>query len=312
MHISDLSVNLAGIKLKNPVIMASGTFGYGEEYSEIVDLDQLGAIITKTITLKPKLGNPVPRTVETASGMLNCIGLQNVGVEKFLDENLPQLKRLTNTPIIVSIAGETIEEYTKLVRILNTVNSIAAIEVNISCPNIKMKMKRMFSQDAKSTYDLSKKVSNISMHPIIIKLSPEVTDITEIASAAEKGGANIIALVNTFSGMLIDIYTRQPKLSNITGGLSGPAIKPLALKLVWKVASAVKIPVIGMGGIFTAQDALEFIIAGASAIGIGTANFVNPQTYKKIIEEIEKYLQKEKIENLKSLIRSIKCLHPQN
>ncbi|MFH1238769.1 MAG: dihydroorotate dehydrogenase, partial [bacterium] len=243
----DLSVNLAGIKLKNPVILASGTCGYGEEYSKLIDLNQLGAIITKTITLNPQAGNPVPRTAETPSGLLNSIGLQNVGMENFLEEKLPALKKLTKTPVIVSIGGQTIEEYTELTNILNKVDGLAAIEVNISCPNIKMKEKRMFAQDTEATYEVSKKISGISRYPIIIKLSPNVTDIGAIARAAEKGGAAIISAVNTFYGMAININKRQPKLANICGGLSGPAIKPMALKLVWEIASAVKIPVIGMG-----------------------------------------------------------------
>lgn len=306
----NLTINLAGIKLKNPVMLASGTCGYGEDYSQLIDLNQLGAIITKTITLKPQAGNSMPRTVETASGMLNCIGLQNVGIEKFLDEKLPALKKLTKTPVIVSVGGKTIEEYTELINILNKVDGLTAIEVNISCPNIKMKGKRMFAQDATDTYEVSRKVTSISKYPVIIKLSPNVTSIGAIARAAEKGGVSIISAVNTFYGMSVDITKRQPKLSNIYGGLSGPAIKPIALKLVWETASAVKIPVIGMGGIMNAQDALEFIIAGASAIAIGTANFVAPDTYQKIIMGIKKYMQKEKIKNLRSLVGSLKC--PQN
>jgi dihydroorotate dehydrogenase (NAD+) catalytic subunit len=301
----DLSVNLAGIKLKNPLILASGTCGYGEEYSKLMDLNQLGAIITKTITLNPQAGNPVPRTAETPSGMLNSIGLQNVGIENFLEEKLPLLKKLTKTPVIVSIGGKTIEEYTELTNILNKIDGLTAIEVNISCPNIKMKEKKMFAQDAQATYEVSKQVSGISRYPVIIKLSPNVTDIVAIAKAAEKGGAAIISAVNTFYGMSIDITKRQPKLANIYGGLSGPAIKPIALKLVWEIARAVEIPVIGLGGIATAEDALEFIIAGATAICIGTANFVEPQSYKKITEGVTKYLQKEKIKKLSNLIGSL-------
>ena len=287
-------------------MLASGTCGYGEQYSELMDLDELGAVITKTITLHPQLGNAPPRTVETPSGMLNAIGLQNVGIEQFLYDTFPKLKKLTYAPVIVSIGGKTVQEFINLTEILNNVKEIAAIEVNISCPNIKMKNGCMFAQDAKSTHEVTKKVSSLAKHPVIVKLSPNVTDIGEIAKAAEEGGADVISLVNTFSGMLIDIDSRRPKLANVTGGLSGPAIKPLALKLVWEAANSVKIPVIGMGGIMNYQDALEYMIAGASAVVIGTANFIDPQTYKKVIKGIEQYMKKYKVKNLSSLIGSLR------
>ncbi|MFH1783495.1 MAG: dihydroorotate dehydrogenase [bacterium] len=307
---SNLTITLAKIKLNNPVMMASGTFGYGKVYKDLIDLDELGAIVTKTITLEPRTGNAPPRTVETASGMLNAIGLQNAGIDDFLSKKLPELMKMTKTPVIVSIGGKSVEEFVKLAKRLNSAKGIAAIEVNISCPNVKVKSKCMFAQDAKSTLDVTRRIKKISKYPVIVKLSPNVTDIKEIARAAERGGADAISLVNTFTGLSIDINSKAPRLANITGGLSGPAIKPLALKLVWEAAGAVKIPVIGMGGIMNAADALEFLIAGASAVVIGTANFVDPGTYRKVLAGISKYMQEKKIKNLKSLIGSLKC--PQN
>lgn len=302
----ELSINLSGIKMKNPVMVAAGTFAYGEEFAEIIDLGKLGAIVTKTITLKPRLGNPPPRTIETPSGMLNAIGLENKGVEDFIEERLPFLLRF-DTPVIVSIGGETIEEYINLSRILSKVKGIAGLEMNISCPNIRHKKEkakgslRLFAQDAKATQEVVRRVRKVTKLPLIVKLSPNVTDIAEIAKVAQNAGADVLSLVNTFLGMAIDIPSRQPKLANITGGLSGPAIKPLALRMVYEVARKVKLPLIGMGGICNFEDALEFFIAGAEAIAIGTANFVNPRTALEVILGIEEYLKENKIKSIKQL-----------
>ena len=302
----ELSINLSGIKMKNPVMVASGTFAYGEEFAEIIDLGKLGAIVTKTITLKPRLGSSPPRIIETPSGMLNAIGLENKGVEDFIEERLPFLLRF-DTPVIVGIGGETIEEYINLSRILNKVKGIAGLEMNISCPNIRYKKEkakgsfRLFAQDAKATQEVVRRARKVTKLPLIVKLSPDVTDITEIAKVAQNAGADVLSLVNTFLGMAIDIPSRQPKLANITGGLSGPAIKPLALRMVYEVARRVKLPLIGMGGICNFEDALEFFIAGAKAIAIGTANFINPRTTLEIIEGIEGYLKENKIKSIKQL-----------
>ncbi len=279
-------VTIAGVLLKNPVIIASGTFGYGEEYADLIDLNALGAIITKGITLFPKEGNPPPRIVETPSGMLNAIGLQNVGVEVFIKEKLPFLRKF-NTPVIVNIAGEDVEEYGELAKRLDKVG-VSGVEVNISCPNVR-KGGIFFGQDPLLTYEIITEVRCHTSLPIIAKLSPMVSDITQIAKYAVMGGADAISLINTIPGMVIDIESRKPKLSNITGGLSGPAIKPIALRMVWEVARAISIPIIGGGGISTWQDAVEFIIAGASAITIGTAIFVNPHAPIEIINGINRY-----------------------
>lgn len=303
-----LFTNLAGIKMKNPVMVASGTFGYGEEYKELIDLDKLGAIVTKTITLKPRMGNPPPRIVETAAGMLNAVGLQNVGLNVFLKEKLPGLKKITSTPVIVSVGGESIFEYVKIVEELNKIGTIAGIELNISCPNVrfqkkntKLKGRKIFSQDEKVTYKLVSKVRKATKLPLIVKLSPNVTDITLIARAAEKAGADVLSLINTPLGMAVDVTTRKPELANITGGLSGPAIKPIALRMVWEVTNTVKLPVIAMGGIMNAADAIEFFIIKASAVAVGAGNFINPQTPLKIVEGIADYLKKNKIKCLKDL-----------
>jgi len=309
----DLSVNIGRLKLKNPVMVASGTFGYAEEFKDYLNLNSLGAVITKTITLKPRAGNPMPRTCETAAGMLNAIGLENSGVEVFIKEKLPVLKKI-GTPIIVSIASEgNPEEFTILAQRLDKIKEIAALELNISCPNLRTTVgtarrvaPALISQNAQATYGVVKIVRKVTDKTIITKLSPNVTDIAEIAKAAQDAGSDAVSLVNTFLGMAIDINKRKPKLANITGGLSGPAIKPIALRMVWEVFKTVDIPVIGIGGIMTAQDALEFIIAGAAAIEVGTANFVNPSAASDIIEGLTKYLKDNKIKTLKGLIGSIK------
>lgn len=303
----NLEVEIAGIKLKNPVMTASGTFGYGEEFSPFIDLDKLGAMVLKGITLKPKMGNPPPRVIETPSGMLNSIGLQNVGVERLIREKLPYLKKF-NTPVIINISGDNIEEYLELARRLGEVskeNGIAGLEVNISCPNVK-KGGMVWGTDAQSTYKIISSVRKATSLPLIVKLTPNVTDIKIIAQAAEEAGADALSLINTLVGMAVDINSRKPKLANIRGGLSGPAVKPVALWLVWQVFQTVNIPVIGIGGIIKVEDALEFIIAGARAIEIGTANFVNPRATIEIIEGIEKYLIENNIKNINELVGSMK------
>jgi dihydroorotate dehydrogenase (NAD+) catalytic subunit len=298
-----LDLEIAGIKLKNPVLVASGTFGYGEEAANFVDLDKLGAIVTKTITLNPRGGNPPPRICETAAGMLNSIGLQNKGVKDFIDNALPFLARF-KTPVIANIAGESLEEYAELAKILNKVATVKGLELNISCPNVK-KGGLQFGTDPQTVTDLVKKVRPETTLPLIVKLSPNVTDITVIAKAAEAAGADALSLINTIMGMAIDSETRKPKIAAVTGGLSGPAIKPVALRMVWQVAKAVKIPIIGLGGIMTGEDAIEFFLAGASAVQVGTANFVDPQAPIRITAEINNYLNKKKISHYRELINAL-------
>ncbi len=303
----NLEVEIAGIKLKNPVMTASGTFGYGEEFSPFIDLDKLGAMVVKGITLKPKMGNPPPRIIETPSGMLNSIGLQNEGVEVLIKEKLPYLQKF-NTPVIINISGDTIEEYLELARRLGEVSEekgIAGLEVNISCPNVK-KGGMIWGTDAKATYKIISNIRKATSLPLIVKLTPNVTDIKTIAQAAEEAGADALSLINTLVGMAVDIGSCKPKLANISGGLSGPAVKPVALWLVWQVFQTVNIPVIGIGGITKVEDALEFIIAGARAIEIGTANFVNPKVTIEIIEGIEKYLTENNIKDVNELVGSMK------
>jgi dihydroorotate dehydrogenase (NAD+) catalytic subunit len=303
----NLEVEIAGIKLKNPVMTASGTFGYGQEYAPFVDLNRLGAMVLKGITLKPKMGNPSPRIIETPSGMLNAIGLQNVGVEILIKEKLPYLKKF-NTPVVINISGDTLEEYVELARRLGEVSKevgVAGLEVNISCPNVK-KGGMAWGTDPKATYKIINNIRKTTSLPLIVKLTPNVTDIKTIAQAAEEAGADAISLINTLVGMAVDIDSCKPKLSNISGGLSGPALKPVALWLVWQVFQTVNIPVIGIGGIIKVEDALEFIIAGARAIEIGTANFVNPRVTIEIIEGIEKYLIENNIKDINELVGSMK------
>jgi len=301
----NLAIELAGISLKNPVMVASGTFGYGEEYAKLIDLNRLGAIVIKTITLKPRLGNEPPRIVETASGVLNSIGLQNVGIEAFIKEKLPFLREYV-VPLIVSIAGETSHEYVQLAKRLSG-EKIAGLELNLSCPNVKYDRKLMFAQDPKATHQVVSRVRKVTNLPLIVKLSPNVTDIASIARICEQVGADGISLVNTFLGMAIDVESRKPVLHQITGGLSGPAIKPMALRMVYEVHQAVEIPIIGIGGIMTAGDALEFIIAGAKAVAIGTGNFVDPRTAIRVIEGIIDYMVKNKIKDIKSIVGSLRC-----
>ncbi len=282
----DLTVNLAGIEMHNPLMAASGTFGYGEEYEGLIDVKKLGAIVLKTVTLKPRQGNPPPRIVETPAGMLNAIGLHNVGVSALIKEKLPELRSL-GTPIIVSIGAETVEEFIEIIEFLTDVEGISGIELNLSCPNIG---KRILAQDPAATGKFLESIRKKCGFPVIVKLSPQVTDITEIAGVCEEKGADAISLINSFPGMAIDIETRKPVLGNITGGLTGPAIKPLALKMVWDVCRAVKIPVVGMGGIAAGEDAIEFMLAGAKAVAVGTALFSNPDAPGEIVRGIEDYL----------------------
>ncbi len=299
----DMRVDIGGVVLKNPVMTASGTFGYGLEFSGLVDLNRLGAIVVKGLSLKPSKGNPPPRIVETPCGMLNAIGLENVGLESFVKDKLPYLQDY-HTPIFVNIYGKTIEEYAKLAEALNDVEQVAGIEVNISCPNVKsggMAFGAYPESAAEVVGAVRKKTSKLLM----VKLSPNVTDIVQIAKSVENEGADAVSLINTITGMVIDIETRRPKLANITGGLSGPAIKPVALRMVWQAARVVKIPVIGIGGIMTPQDALEFLIAGAVAVQVGTANFIDPGTTIKIIDGIEAFLMERKIKGIADITGSL-------
>lgn len=299
----DLSVEIAGLKLKNPVMVASGTFGYGQEYSDLFDLNLLGAIVTKSITLKPRRGNPPPRIVETPSGMLNAIGLQNIGLEAFIREKLPFLRSL-NLPVIVNISGDTSEDYVELAERLSAADGIAALELNISCPNVK-RGGMMIGVDPDETHELVWRVRRVTDLPLIVKLTPNVTDITLIARAAVEGGAEALSLVNTFLAMAVDVERRKPMLANVTGGLSGPAIRPIAVRMVWQVAQAIDVPVIGIGGVMNWRDALEFLIVGASAVAVGTANFVNPMAPIQIIKGITEYLRRQGMKSVKDLIGSL-------
>ncbi|MFZ1980966.1 MAG: dihydroorotate dehydrogenase [Smithella sp.] len=295
-----MAVNLGRLKLNNPVMSASGTFGYGEEYAGYVDLNRLGAVVVKGLSLKPRLGNPPPRIMETASGMLNSIGLQNIGVDAFIEEKLPFLRKY-DTAVIANIYGETFDEFKKVAKILSSAKGVHALEVNISCPNVK-KGGVCFGTDPKIAARVTSTVKDETGLPVIVKLTPNVTDIAAIAQAVEKAGADIISLINTLTGMSVDLKTRRPHLKNITGGLSGPAIKPVALRMVWQVIQKVSIPVIGIGGIMTAEDALEFLILGAKAVQIGTANFVNPHVTLNVIEGIKNYLAANKIRDINEII----------
>jgi len=296
----DLSIKIGKIKLKNPVIVASGTFGFAEEYEDFFDLNHLGAIIPKGISLKPMVGNPSPRIFETEGGILNSIGLQNPGFEGFVKDKLPYFKKM-RTHLIINFFGNTQKEYVELARRFDGTPNISGLEMNISCPNVQQ-CGVVFSSDPKMTYRLVCAVRKATKLTLIVKLSPNVTDISLMAKSAEDGGANAVSLVNTFRAMAINIYSRKPELGNIIGGLSGPAIKPIALRMVWEVSQRVKIPVIGMGGIMKAEDAIEFIMVGASAIQIGTANLVNPRTAIDVIDGIKKYLIQNKINRLQKLI----------
>ena len=295
-----LNVDIGKLQLKNPVMTASGTFGYGIEYADFLDLSRIGSIIVKSITLRNREGNPYPRMKETVSGMLNAVGLQNKGVKYFVENIYPLLKNI-DTHIIANIAGSTIEEYVQIAEILNEFDKISALELNISCPNVK-EGGMLFGNSSIAANQVVTAVRRVYSKELIVKLSPNVTSISEIAIAVESAGADAISLINTLVGMAIDIETRKPCLSTITGGLSGPAIKPVALRMVWETAHAVKIPIIGIGGIMNAADAIEFLLAGATAIEVGTANFIDPTVTIKIIEGIEQYLIQHGFDNIYEII----------
>jgi len=297
---SQMAVNLGRLKLKNPVMTASGTYGYGEEYADYVDLNRLGAVVVKGLSLKPRVGNPPPRIMETTGGMLNSVGLQNIGVDSFIEDKLPFLRKY-ETAVIANIYGETYDEFRKVAKILSMAKGVHALEVNISCPNVKCGGVA-FGSDPKIAARVTQTVKGETSLPVIVKLTPNVTDVTVIAQAVEKAGADAISLINTLTGMSVDLKTREPHLKNITGGLSGPAIKPVALRMVWEVVKRVSIPVIGIGGIMTAEDALEFLIVGARAVQIGTANFVNPQATLEVIEGIQEYLAENGIKDINEII----------
>lgn len=299
----DMSVEIAGLKLRNPVMTASGTFGYGEEFSQYVDLETIGAFVTKGLSLKPRAGNPTPRIVETPGGMLNAIGLQNVGIEAFIQKKVPFLRTVT-TPAIANFFGYTPEEYAELASRLDTIPEVAALEVNISCPNVKQGG-IVFGTDPGCAASVVKACRAATTKPLIVKLSPNVTDIVEMAQACEGAGADALSVINTLTGMAIDLERRRPVLANVTGGLSGPAIKPIALRMVWQVARAVKVPVIGIGGIMSATDALEFMLAGATAVQVGTASFVNPSAAQEIAQGMQHWLEERGIGDVKSLIGAL-------
>jgi len=299
----DLRVNIGSLALANPVMTASGTFGYAREFENLMNLHRLGAVIVKGISLEPRAGNPPPRIVETACGMLNAIGLQNVGVDRFIKEKMTYLQGL-NVPVIVNILGDSIAEYEEITARLAGVPGVAGIEVNISCPNVK-KGGVAFGTDPAMAATVTAAVKAKADVPVMVKLSPNVSDIKAIAKAVEDSGADSLSLINTLIGMAIDVKTRRPLLANVIGGLSGPAIKPVALRMVFDVARTVSIPVIGIGGIQTAEDALEFILAGATAVQIGTANFVNPRVSEEIVEGIAAYVQQENLDSIRPLIGAL-------
>ncbi len=296
-------VNLAGVELKNPVMTASGTFGSGAEYSEFVDLNRLGAVVTKGVANVPWPGNPTPRIAEVYGGMLNAIGLQNSGIDVFAKRDIPFLKQY-DTKIIVNVCGKTTEDYIEVVERLAD-EPVDLLEINISCPNVK-EGGIAFGQDPKAVEAITREVKKHAKQPVIMKLSPNVTDITVMAKAAEAGGADVLSLINTLTGMKIDINRRAFAIANKTGGMSGPAVKPVAVRMVYQVANAVSLPIIGMGGIATAEDALEFIMAGATAVSVGTANFYNPYATVEIAEGIENFMKKQKVEDIRELIGCVK------
>jgi len=301
----NLSVKIGNLDLKNPIMVASGTFGYAEEFKDLIDLRKLGAMVTKTITVRARQGNLPPRTCETPAGMLNSIGLENPGINKFIPEKLPFLKKL-GIPVIVSIAAEeTPDEFAILVKRLDQISEVSAIELNISCPNLQKN--KLISQDAKETFELVSVVRKLTAKCLITKLSPNVTSIIEIALAAQSAGSDALALINTLGGMSIDVNKRVPKLGAWVGGLSGPAIRPVAVKMVWEVYNKIKIPIIGMGGIMDTESALEFFIAGATAVSVGTANFVDPQVSLKIIAGLQQYMLDNHMQNLSQLTGRLKA-----
>ncbi len=295
-------VKIAGVTLKNPVMTASGTFGSGMEYSEFVDLNRLGAVVTKGVANVPWPGNPTPRVAETCGGMLNAIGLQNPGIDVFLERDIPFLGQF-DTKIIVNVCGRTVEDYLEVVERCGD-EKIDMLEINVSCPNVK-EGAIAFGQKTEALYDITRAVKKVAKQPVIMKLSPNVTDIGEMARAAEAGGADAVSLINTITGMKINVEKRRFVLANKTGGLSGPAIRPVAVRMVYQAAHAVKIPVIGMGGIMTAEDALEFILAGANAVAVGAANFINPYATEEIVRGIEEYMRRHHVEDIAELIGAV-------
>jgi dihydroorotate dehydrogenase (NAD+) catalytic subunit len=299
----DMTVNLAGIPLRNPVMTASGTFGYGEEFAEYVDLESIGAMVTKGLSLKPRAGNPTPRIVETPGGMLNAIGLQNVGFDAFIAKKIPFLRTVA-TPVIANFFGATIDEYAEMARRLDEIPELAGLEVNISCPNVKQGG-IVFGTDPACAFDVISACRKATGKPLIVKLSPNVTDVVVMAKACQDAGADALSLINTLTGMAIDLNRRRPILANITGGFSGPAIKPIALRMVWQVAKAVKLPIIGIGGIMNATDALEFMLAGATAVQVGTASFINPGAAQQIAADMEAWLSAHGVADIKSLIGAL-------
>jgi dihydroorotate dehydrogenase (NAD+) catalytic subunit len=299
----DLSVRIGSLTLSNPLIAASGCFGYGVEYADVVDLSMLGAIVSKGLFLTEREGHPAPRIVETPAGMLNAIGLQGIGARRFVEEKLPEL-RARGATVIVNVCGTTLDEYVEVSRIMSDAEGVAAIELNISCPNIK-EGGIQFGCSLNGTFDVVSAVRKVTRLPIIPKLTPNVTDVASFARAAEEGGADAVSLVNTFLAMVIDIETRRPKISNVVGGLSGPAIRPIAVRMVYECRQTVKIPILGMGGIASARDALEFIIAGAAAVQVGTANFVDPFIWTKLLEGISEYMARHQVAAVADLVGTL-------
>jgi len=299
----DLSVRIGSLTLKNPLIAASGCFGYGVEYADVVDLSTLGAIVSKGLFLKEREGHPAPRIVETPAGMLNAIGLQGIGARRFVDEKLPEL-RARGATVIVNVCGTTLDEYVEVSRIMSDADGVAAIELNISCPNIK-EGGIQFGCSLNGTFDVVSAVRKVTRLPVIPKLTPNVTDVASFARAAEEAGADAVSLVNTFLAMVIDVETRRPKISNVVGGLSGPAIRPIAVRMVYECRQTVKIPILGMGGIASARDALEFIIAGAAAVQVGTANFVDPFIWQKLADGIGDYMTRHQVAAVADLVGTV-------
>jgi dihydroorotate dehydrogenase (NAD+) catalytic subunit len=307
----NLNTRIGKIKLKNPVLAASGTFGHAKEFEKFFDLRKLGGIVTKTITIKPRLGNPPQRIVETPSGMLNAIGLQNPGADKFIEEKMPYLRKL-GIPVIVSVMGYSVEEFKAVVKKIDGVNGVDGFEMNLSCPNVAYggsgdTSVRMFAHDPKLIEGAVSAVRKVTRKTLIAKLGPDVSDISKMALAAERAGADAISLINTFVAMVIDIKTRRPVLANKTGGLSGPCIRPIAVRMVWEARKKVRVPILGIGGIMDAHDALEFFIAGASAIQVGTASFINPAACADILTGIQRFMKSERISNIKDLIGSMRA-----
>ena len=300
----NLAVKIGNLELKNPVMGASGTFGFGKEYEDFLDVNEIGAIVTKGVTPKPRAGNPGVRIAETPAGMLNCIGLENPGVDAFICDILPKIKKY-NTAVIVNISASTVEEYAEMAWRLD-IDGVEAVEVNISCPNVK-EGGIVFGTDPKAAAAVTRAVKTHTSKTVIVKLSPNVTDITVMAKAVEEAGADAISMINTLTGMVIDINTRKPLLGNITGGLSGPAVKPVAVRMVWQVAKVVKIPIIGMGGITCAEDAIEFMLAGATAVAVGAYNFVDPSALKVVADGIADYMKKHNIEDVNELVGAVQA-----